>query len=448
MKTVRFNDALDIARTLVAGSEIVRAKGSDRFVLIRDLYGRFRLLCPDLDQKETANLAATIQDELGTSADQQRPLLFDKDFFDITEVRTNPHLQELLLYSDQRTVPYLDRGVIGADWLSGSSPSVPVGSQPAAPKRVVFFGLKGGVGRTTALCITARHFAKLGLKVLIFDVDLESPGLGSLLLPGVDQPPLGIIDWFMEDGLGQDTGEILDDIVATSPLAAEFPGSIRVAPALGGDEKGYIPKLSRVYADLARPGNQPHESFAERFLRMLAEIEAKEQPDLVLLDSRAGMHDIAATLLVRVPDALRLLFAHHSPQTWAGYRLLFTHWQAFPQHLDNFRDGLQMVDAMMPETGREAHCEAFAAAAYSLFNETLYEDVAPGMDIGNAFNFQEDDSEAPHSAPAISWDRKFMEFDPHESGSSFHEEDLIRVVFGSLITCVTQRLGIQTPFQP
>lgn len=444
MKTVRFNDALDIARNLLARSAIIRAKGPDHFLLIRDLYGRFRLLCPDLDPRETSDLSAAMRDELGSSADEQRPVLFDRDFFGAEEVRSNSHLQELLLDADQRTIPFLDRGVTGADWLAGDLSPAPYGALTATPKRIVFFGLKGGVGRTTALCMTARHYAKLGLKVLVFDVDLESPGLGSLLLPQADLPSLGIIDWFMEDGLGQDAGKILDDMVATSPLAAGFSGSIRVAPAFGRDERAYIPKLSRVYADLARPGTHEHQSFAERFLRMLADIEAKERPDLVLLDSRAGMHDIAATLLVKVPDALRLLFAHHSPQTWAGYQLLFRHWQAFPQHLANFRDGLQLVDAMMPETGRETHKEAFAAAAYALFNDTLYEDVAAGMDIGDTFNFQEDDSEAPHSAPAISWDRKFMEFNPHEPVSSFQEDDLIRVVFGGLLECISQRLEIKS----
>ena len=444
MKTVRFNDALEIVRTVLAQEDLIRSKRSSEFVLIRDLYGRFRLLCPELSQLECEKLSKLLREQLGTSSDDQRPLLFNKDFFDADGVRSNPHLQELRL-DEHRTMPFLDRGVTGADWLAGSGGTVQPSTQVAHPKRVVFFGLKGGVGRTTALCMTARHFAKLGLKVVVLDVDLESPGLGSLLLPQAEHPPLGIIDWFMEEGLGQSTGAILEDMVATSPLAAEFPGSIRVAPAFGKDERCYIPKLSRVYADLVRPGSREHQSFAERFLRMLHEVEAKERPDLVLLDSRAGMHDIAATLLVRVPDALRLLFAHHSPQTWAGYGLLFGHWQAFPQHLASFRDGLQLVDSLMPETGREEHRDVFTTAAYNLFNETLYEDIPAGTEIGEAFNFQMDDSEAPHAAPAIFWDRKFMEFNPHERSSSFHEDELIHLVFGSLLACITQRLGIETP---
>ena len=154
MKIVRFNDALDVARDFLGQNEIVRARDASSFVLIRDLYGRFRLLCPDLDS-DGGNLAEAFTQALGSSADPNRPLLFDSDFYDPTEVRVNSRLQNLTLDTDQRTVPFLDRGVIGASWLAGASPNTLPTSR--ATKRVVFFGLKGGAGRTTALCTVARH---------------------------------------------------------------------------------------------------------------------------------------------------------------------------------------------------------------------------------------------------------------------------------------------------
>jgi CobQ/CobB/MinD/ParA nucleotide binding domain len=448
MKIVRFNQALEIARGLLAESELIRHQGVEKFLLIRDLYGRLRLLCPALEGTEKLELSTQWLEALGTSADSTRPLLFDTDFFNAAQIRTNPHLQFLSLDAEgQREIPFADRGVIGADWLQAAFPEKARDKDAPHPKRIVFFGLKGGVGRTTALCLTARHFAKQGLKVLVLDVDLESPGLSSLLLPPTDLPPLGIIDWFVEDALEQASKDLLADIVSTSPLASNWPGIIRVAPAFGREESGYIPKLSRVYADLSRPGSQQMESFPERFFRMLGELEAAEKPDVVLLDSRAGMHDIAATLLVRVPDALRLIFASHSPQTWAGYRRMFEHWRSFPRHLASFRNGLQLVDAMMPETGRHEHQQAFSSAAYSLFNETLYEDVPAGSEVGDIYNFPEEDTDAPHSAPSILWDRKFMEFDPANTSSSFHDEDLIRLCYGEFLTSIDDRLQI-SPTSP
>jgi hypothetical protein len=443
MKTIRFNQALEIARSLLADCDVVQQKGVANFLLIRDLYGRLRLLCPDLEDAEQKEFSARWLDALGSSADSKRPLLFDSDFFNADEIRSSPHLQFLALDDEgEREIPFADRGVIGADWLQAAFPENT--RDPDAPhlKRIVFFGLKGGVGRTTALCLTARHFAKQGLKVLVLDVDLESPGLSSLLLPPTELPPLGIIDWFVEDALEQASDALLADIVSTSPLGSDWPGIIRVAPAFGQEESGYIPKLSRVYADLSRPAHPQVQSFPARFFRMLGRLEGAEKPDVVLLDSRAGMHDIAATLLVRVPDALRLIFASHSPQTWAGYRRMFEHWRSYPRHLASFRDGLQLVDAMMPETGRDEHQHAFSSAAYSLFNETLYEDVPPGSDGEGIYNFPEEDTDAPHSAPAILWDRKFMEFDPTESSSSFHDEDLIRLCYGEFLATIDELLQI------
>lgn len=449
MKIIRFNQALEIARDLLAACDLVRDKGSENFLLIRDLYGRLRLLCPALDDVEQIELSTKWLEALGTSADSKHPLLFDSDFFNAAEIRSSPHLQYLALDSEgEREIPFADRGVIGADWLQPAFPESARHQDTPHPKRIVFFGLKGGVGRTTALCLTARHFAKQGLKVLVLDVDLESPGLSSLLLPPTDLPPLGIIDWFVEDALEQASEALLADIVSTSPLASDWPGIIRVAPAFGREESGYIPKLSRVYADLSRSANIQAESFPVRFFRMLGNLEAAEKPDVVLLDSRAGMHDIAATLLVRVPDALRLIFASHSPQTWAGYRRMFEHWRSFPRHLASFRDGLQLVDAMMPETGRDEHQQAFSSAAYMLFNETLYEDVPPGSDAEGIYNFPEEDTDAPHSAPSILWDRKFMEFDPTEPSSSFHDEDLIRLCYGEFLSSIDDRLQIPPTSQP
>ncbi len=52
-----------------------------------------------------------------------------------------------------------------------------------ATPRLVFHGIKGGVGRSTAIAMLAYHLAKKGKNVLLIDFDLESPGLSGLMLP-------------------------------------------------------------------------------------------------------------------------------------------------------------------------------------------------------------------------------------------------------------------------
>jgi len=239
-------------------------------------------------------------------------------------------------------------------------------------------------------------------------------------------------------------------MVADSPLADPWPGTVRVVPALGRNESDYIPKLARIYAELNRSsGPLPgREGFPDRFHRMLIALERQEAPDIVLLDSRAGLHDIAATLLVRVPEALRLLFATQSPQTWLGYRQLFRHWQAFPSHLPSFRDGLQMVDALMPNSGQALHRAGFLSAAHGLFQDTIYEDVGASADDGSAYHYAKDDSEAPHAAPAISWDPRFMEFDPNPEASVFHVDELVQATYGDFLRMLDERLDMDSDIHP
>src|SRR5580692_217622 len=52
---------------------------------------------------------------------------------------------------------------------------------------VTFYSYKGGTGRTMALANTAWILASNGLKVLVVDWDLDSPGLHKFYHPFLDQ---------------------------------------------------------------------------------------------------------------------------------------------------------------------------------------------------------------------------------------------------------------------
>ncbi len=166
----------------------------------------------------------------------------------------------------------------------------------------------------------------------------------------------------------------------------------------------YLPKLSRSYLEFANPAGQ----WAERIARLVEQLEKQEEPDVVFLDSRAGLHDIAAVTVTRL-EADAFLFAMNSEQTWRGYELLFQHWKTHPQ-LAAFRDHLQMIAAMVPETDADTYVKSFRQNAYRLFSENLYEEaVADDLD---AFNFDVDSEEAPHNPLRINWHRALQEFDP------------------------------------
>jgi len=261
--------------------------------------------------------------------------------------------------------------------------------------------------------------------VLVVDLDLESPGVTASLLPEGARPSFGVVDWFVEGDVGQADEELVRDLVATSPLAAGTSGEIRVVPAGGslGRER-YVSKLARVYASPPGGGD-----LAIRLARLLDALEAAERPDWVLLDSRAGIHDLAAITVTRL-GAISLLFAVDTPQTWLAYRYLFATWQKDAPLVRRFRDRLRIIAAQVPETERGTYLERLRDHASSLFAEYLYDDAA--SDDDQAFNFDVRDPDAPHSPLPVYWRRELQDWDPTREPSTV-TPDQAREAFGALL---------------
>jgi len=409
-RRVDFERALQVAREVV--TEHWAALGGE-VLLVRDLFGRLRVILPKKPEDSTSrnnhrHFANELSGALGPFGyEDKRTILYANDLLEG---------DALLRSEDRRRIPgdegrslwLLDRQLIGLDWER------PPLKRRTQNKRVTFFGIKGGVGRSTALIILAWRLAQEGKSVLIFDLDLESPGTSTTLLPVDELPEYGIVDWFVEDAVGQ-ADALHRSMVATSPLGEDLGGEIRVVPAFGSATGDYLPKLARCYLDL-NTGGAPLQ-WGERLQRMVEGIEEKERPDVVFLDSRAGLHDIAAVAVTRM-DAETLLFAVESAQTWAAYGLLFRHWKTHPQ-VSDFRTRLQMVASMVPETGGEAYLARFREHAWDLFRDNIY-DEADAKDA-DAFNFNLDDAAGPHSPLPILWSRPLQEFDPVRDMERFGE---------------------------
>jgi hypothetical protein len=367
----------------------------------------------------------------GASGDQS--LLYPSDFFDSDLVFNDPSILNVQVPGSDLRVRLLDRQIVGQDWLIPHAPGV--------IPRLVFYGFKGGVGRTTALTMLAYHLANQGKRILLLDFDLESPGLSSLVLPLEGRADFGLVDWFIEDGVGQGA-MITPRIVAASPLGQTTQGAIRVAAAMGqetGDDY-YISKLARVYTDVNRNGRV--ERFADRVRRLVAELEAQEQPDVVLIDSRAGLHDLAAIGIVGL-STTAYLFAAESPQSWQGYRLLFSHWRAYPEILAQIRDRLVMVHALFPELDQKASSDRFLEKSYGLFADTLYERIEPGAEPqSEVFNFDLKDEAAPHYPVRIRWHNSLQEFDPLLRSRHILDDALIGATFGDFLQRVETDLGV------
>lgn len=237
-----------------------------------------------------------------------------------------------------------------------------------APVVISFFGFKGGVGRTTALAAFSLYLADMGKNVVAVDLDLEAPGLAPLLAGGID-PDLGVVDFLLEERIGHATPLALSRFYISSPHASG-PGSVRIFPA-GRLDVNYLEKLGRI--DVQGVVQTEH-SVRHLLTRLLQRIRDELSPDAILLDVRAGLHDLGGISLAGLSH-LELIFAVHSEQSWTGLPLVL-------RHLGRLRaDWIKLVHAMVPPAGRggdELHDE-FVTRAYDLCSDLYYlaEDI-PG----------------------------------------------------------------------
>jgi CobQ/CobB/MinD/ParA nucleotide binding domain len=366
-----------------------------RVVLVRDLMGRIHLA---LEKSRMESLPPNLLTALASASG---PFWADHVMEGTSMMAPDAVFQSEDAVKVGTQLWLLERTVTGSEW---GRP--PLANSRATPRRAALFGLKGGVGRSTALCVWARHLAALGKRVLVIDLDLESPGVSSLLLPSEASADYGLVDWFVEDAVGNADAELLRLMVAPSPAADGTAGTILVAPCKGTLDNDYLAKLSRAYLDL--PG-QPSRHFGERVGQLVDHLEKEHSPDVVLLDSRAGLHDLAGVALTRM-NAMTFLFAGGSRQTWDGYRSLFQGWAKYPGIAREVRDRVRVVASLVPETDREPYLTRLCQVSYDTFADSLYEEHSDAT--RSAFNFDINAIDAPHYPLNIYWSRAFQEWDP------------------------------------
>ncbi|GAA3345514.1 hypothetical protein GCM10020358_52910 [Amorphoplanes nipponensis] len=178
---------------------------------------------------------------------------------------------------------------------------------------VTFYSYKGGTGRTMCVANTAWLLASNGLRVLVVDWDLESPGLHRYFHPFLLDKKLtsspGMIDMIRDyasaamepehndsDQWLAERARVLDYAVS---LDWEFPegGGIDLLPA-GQQDRSYARRVSTF----------DWSSFWDRlgggvFIDALSD-DMRAHYDYVLIDSRTGLSDSAGICTVQLPDTI------------------------------------------------------------------------------------------------------------------------------------------------
>ncbi len=394
----------------------------------RDLNGRVRLIVPE-SAAATDGLSEQLETMYEVLAGQIAPHAHVAGSGILYEASQEEACQGASAFplGDLNKVLVVDRLATASRWEMIADVA------PGAP-RIVFFSIKGGVGRSTALAASAWSLAAQGKRVLVLDLDLESPGLSSALLPLERQPEYGITDWLVEDLV--DNGDaLLPNLYATSDLPTS--GSIYLTPAHGRKIGEYVSKLGRCWMP-KRNAQGGLETWSMRLNRLVDRLESLHQPDVILIDSRAGIDDVAAACVTDLGAHTVLMFAIQGQQTWTGYRALFSYWSQ-RGIITEIRDRLQLVAGLVPDDERRLeYLAALRSDSYDLFVDT-YDAVPPG-EISE-WNYEEDDGNAPHSPLGVRWNRGWYGLLSLQQRLTQVDQTEVKAVFGALLDFLDRAVG-------
>lgn len=317
MTRLYFDEAVPAVARIVR--RVAGAEELHRGLLLRDAIGKITFITRTgkLKRETLEELVRKLESEACPYVETDgRSVASPEQMFD-DSLNGEPTYQQPVEIEGQRIkVSVVDRRIVGSDWLNPPRE----GSKTSA--RLVFASLKGGVGRSTALCVLAAHLAARGKRVLVVDLDVEAPGIGQMLLKTETLPRFGVVDYLVEGSSGPLDDLFFSDMVSSSWLS-QGKGRIDVVPAVGIESRrhpfNYVGKLARAY--LQYPALHG-DSFSAHIIELLERLESPGRYDVVLIDARAGLHETTATPLLDL-DAQVFLFGSNQTQTFEGFRLLF-----------------------------------------------------------------------------------------------------------------------------
>jgi hypothetical protein len=393
-------------------------------LIVRDSSGRLRFLSSNESPPEEVrvDIERRIADVIGAYARKDGSIGF-KDEPGVQRLLNDP--DAFPMKQDSFAFRLLDRRIVGSAWLDDPQ------EEAAGPPRIVFASLKGGVGRSTALAIAASDLARRNKNILVVDLDLEAPGIGEMLLDSERMPQFGTVDYLVENGLGGVPDQYLPEFIGTSPLTTPGGGRVDVLPTLGRQATKHpsntLPKLSRaMIEDIGSDGASV--GVAVQIADMVRRFTERDSYDVVLIDSRAGLSELAAPAILGL-GAHVLLFGTAQRQTIQGYAALFAALNLLAERDSTAGKGAEwrlLFKAVYAKAGLD---ESVAARhrdnLYELFADNLY-DVDDTQDNPDAISFDIDDEEAPHWPLNIPFTQNLVDFDPVQApsqlSSAFYEQ--------------------------
>lgn len=340
MNEIYYDDALACFVSIV--NDVFGKDVLERNVFLRDAQGKLTFVYQNevLQFNKIKRFIKESSSKLSPYLDRDYIIATPDDLFDDSLTQKEKWRKIKVSYSGLSfNINLIERRIVGSDWLSS------VNNINSKPAKIVFSSIKGGVGRTTAICIIAAHFSREGKRVLTIDMDLEAPGLGSMLIKPDVMPKFGLLDYFVESSLDNVDDKFMIDLVGSS-WVSDGKGRVDVIPALGSvslqHPENVLGKISRAYLSESDVMNQ---SLLMTNVQKLMDYYSQiNRYDIILIDARSGLHETTASLLVGL-GANIFFFGVNQPQTILGFELLFSHLKVYNSANEEWANKLRFIHA-------------------------------------------------------------------------------------------------------
>ncbi|MFO0882920.1 MAG: AAA family ATPase [Pirellulales bacterium] len=168
-------------------------------------------------------------------------------------------------------------------------------------KSITFYSYKGGTGRTLAAVNFAIYLARLGLRVVVLDMDLEAPGVDSKFhgfsLPAAQ---FGMLDYILDfQSANNDPGSVKRLCVDVPVNVMNERFNVGLIPAGDYLSPEYSVKLNRL--DWSRIFS-PDMNGVAFFQQFLSRVKEELRPDFLIVDSRTGIGEVSGVCTQQLAD--------------------------------------------------------------------------------------------------------------------------------------------------
>lgn len=406
--------AVDVMGQIMATDSDISAA-----VIIDDLFGRISVVLWFTAARENPQMLARISSGLATMCGQY--WTSDIIVADVADPMRDQDVLRRTVWNEGVATTANDRLRLNdrhrnhAGWFVGTETSEQLWSLDEGPPIVAFHGFKGGVGRTTLLASYAIACARRAERVSVVDMDLDAPGIGSLLPADVDGTIArwGTVDFLLEAG---QQFPLNDYLHVCSSAGISDTGRLEVFPA-GSLDDAYLSKLARV--DL----NVRDHVRSHPLGRLLQRIRTERLPDLILLDGRAGLSPAAGLLLSGVAH-LHVLVSTSNPGSLKGLERVVRHLGFEQARRELPQRECIVVQAHVPDSTEAAKTsrDFFASRIEDIFRNGYYSKQPTEDD--RTWSLDDLESEvAPHAPISISYRGRLAHFSAIEEVSEILTSD-------------------------